>query len=226
MAREPENPVKPFNNPDVVTQSWYVLAKSKEVRRGRALTKELLGRRIALFRGDSGRVYALDARCPHLGANLGQGKVIGDELRCSFHHWTYSGEGTCTGIPYRDTIPPGARTFSYPTEEKYGVIWIFNGPVPSFPLPSFPKEQRLRMIRLSPKTLNCHPHVIIPNALDMNHWNSVHGFPLMDEPIVDIPDKFRVSVRWRLAVSGRLRGLLSLLGDSLGWLSCGREPVE
>src|SRR3546814_20071534 len=56
-----------------------------------------------------------------LGADLSNGTVDGDCLRCPFHHWTYDGSGRCVSTGIGDPPPPGARLFTFPTREKYGV---------------------------------------------------------------------------------------------------------
>lgn len=59
------------------------------------------GLELAVFRDAYGEVHALDAYCPHLGANLAVGgKVKGKCLECPFHAWRFNGEdGRCTHIP-------------------------------------------------------------------------------------------------------------------------------
>lgn len=187
-----------FANPAVHVQSWYVAALSSEVKRGRAFSLPWLGRRLALYRGRDGRVRALDARCAHLGADLGQGQVIGDHLRCAFHHWTYDGTGRCVSVPSRHEIPPFARTFSYPVEERHGAVFVFNGPQPSFPLPSFESGSDLRAIRLPSRRLRCHPHLAVANGLDVEHYRTVHRLDFVRPPIVEEPDPFRVRIRLEL----------------------------
>ena len=51
------------------------------------MSVNVLGQFLAIYRGEDGQVYALDAYCPHLGANLGLGKVCGNSLECPFHAW-------------------------------------------------------------------------------------------------------------------------------------------
>ena len=57
---------------------------------------------LAVFRGEDGVAYVVDAYCPHLGANMSVlGKVIRNCLQCPFHGWTFRGEdGVCVDIPY------------------------------------------------------------------------------------------------------------------------------
>lgn len=45
----------------------------------------------------------LDAYCPHLGANMGEGgRVVDDCLECPFHNWRFRGDGECHTISYTD----------------------------------------------------------------------------------------------------------------------------
>lgn len=192
--------IKPFNNPHVAVQSWYVIALSEEIKRGRAVSRRLLDRRIAIYRGDDGVVHALDARCPHLGANLGLGTVVGNCLRCAFHHWRFAGDGACDAVPYMDSPPHFARTFSYPTEERYGAVWIFNGPKPLFQIPFFSgwNERKLLWSILKPQVMSCHPHVVACNGLDVQHFKTVHELEFAEEPVLDQPDGFCIRLRMQI----------------------------
>lgn len=194
-----------FNNPHATVQSWYVAALSREVRPGKVISRELAGRKLAIYRGDDGKVHVLDARCPHLGADLSKGDVVGNHLRCAFHHWTFGGDGRCGAIPYMDSIPPFARTFSYPTEEKYDAIWFFNGPQTLFPIPSFDSwmDEDMLTVCLKPQTINCHPHVITCNGLDVQHFKTVHELEFAEEPAVEEPDRFRIRLRLKIRLRGR-----------------------
>lgn len=209
-----------FNNPEVAVQSWYVVALSREVRPGRVVSREFVNRRVAVYRTTDGRVFALEGRCAHLGADLGQGTVVGETLRCAFHHWTYAEDGRCVGIPYMERIPSFAKTFAYPTMEKYGAVWIFNGPKPIFPIPNFPGSDKDEMLSfpLRPQMLNCHPHVVTCNGLDVQHFKTVHGLTFAEEPTVETLDTFRIQVKFKIRLSGHSifdRSLRLLAGETL-----------
>lgn len=181
-----------FSSHETHVQSWYVLGRSKELRKGKALLKDFLGRRIAVYRGVSGKVFALEARCAHLGAMLAAGDVVGDCIRCPFHHWKYDGDGRCVEIPYRDSIPARAKNRAYPVEEKYGLIWLFFGEKPLFPIPGFEGEEgRAPYLRPSMR-VKTHPHLILPNSIDINHWSSVHGIRVLDHRPAEAIDPYRL----------------------------------
>ena len=88
-------------NPDF----WYPVAVSGSVRKGKTFAATFAGERIALYRGASGTVYALEDRCAHRQVPLSMGVVEGDALRCCYHAWAYRGNGRISQIPY---LPKGA----------------------------------------------------------------------------------------------------------------------
>lgn len=212
-------PSRAFNHTELVPQSWYVIARAKDVRRGRAVSRELFGRRQVVFRSEAGRVAVLEARCPHLGADLAQGRVEGDCLRCPFHAWSYDASGACVEVPSQDEIPGFAKTFSYPTEERYGLIWVFNGPEPLFELPAFrgwDAERDLAPMHIRPKVLPVHPHVIACNGLDVQHFEAIHDFTFHAPPVLSEPDSYSVRLEMEVKVEPRnpfLRFLRLLAGD-------------
>lgn len=98
---------------------WYKLCDSWELKIGESGYYQLSGVDIAAFRtkGENntqtgrGEVKALDAFCPHLGANLGVGGVVKENcLECPFHGWIFDGNGKCIEIPYAKKVPEVVKT--------------------------------------------------------------------------------------------------------------------
>lgn len=106
---------------------WYVAALDRELIDGRLLGRTLLGENVLLYRGESGKVTALNDRCPHRGALLSQGRLEGDSVRCMYHGIKYDCSGKCVQIPGQDMIPPKLRVRTYPVVEKGHLIWIWMG---------------------------------------------------------------------------------------------------
>ncbi len=75
---------------------FTTIAKVGDVPRGRGRTFTVDERRIALFLvGDT--YYALADACPHMGASLGVGDVIGETVVCDRHLWAYRlADGVCS----------------------------------------------------------------------------------------------------------------------------------
>jgi vanillate O-demethylase monooxygenase subunit len=106
---------------------WYVAAIDHELIDGKLLSRMLLGEHVLLYRGESGKVTALNDRCPHRGALLSRGRLEGDAVRCMYHGIKYDASGKCVQIPGQDMIPPKLRVRSYPVVERSPFIWVWMG---------------------------------------------------------------------------------------------------
>ena len=106
---------------------WYVAALDHELIDGKLLGRMLLGEHVLLYRGESGKVIALNDRCPHRGAKLSRGRLEGDAVRCMYHGIKYDGAGKCVQIPGQDMIPPKLRVRTYPVVERSHFIWVWMG---------------------------------------------------------------------------------------------------
>lgn len=126
--------VPPQNAENGFFQSWYPVALSTEVSPGQVISKALFDGKVAVFRGNNGQASVVSAYCRHLGADLSGGLVVGDHLRCPYHHWAYDQQGKCALIPF-DKPPANAKLFKFPTVEDLGIIWAFNGEEPLFAFP-------------------------------------------------------------------------------------------
>jgi phenylpropionate dioxygenase-like ring-hydroxylating dioxygenase large terminal subunit len=112
--------------------TWYLFGAARELCRG-PVSRDMLGRRLVAFRTASSRLCVMDARCAHLGADLGRGCVSGEVIRCPFHHWEYGLDGERVRVPGDPEMPSGARQAVYPAVERHGFIFFFNGRQPLFP---------------------------------------------------------------------------------------------
>ena len=118
-----------------IERAWHFAATSRELGR-KPLTRRLLGHRIALFRDSRGTPHALGAVCPHRGADLGRGRVHGDQLACPYHGWRFDAEGVCQLVPALGPdgrVPPLARVARYRVHEQQGIVyaWLARDTEPS-----------------------------------------------------------------------------------------------
>ncbi|MCW2973670.1 MAG: ring-hydroxylating dioxygenase, large terminal subunit [Thermoleophilia bacterium] len=172
-----------FANPAVLLESWYVACRAKELKPGAPRSFDLAGRRLVVFRRADGSIHAMNGRCAHLGADLGQGRVTPEgELECAFHHWRFGTDGACTYAKGLDT-PPGRRLTTYPAREHLGLIWVYTGPEPSFDLPVI--DQRLRPLHVPSQHIDCHPHLVLGNVYDIEHFGALHGVTFSEEPTIE-----------------------------------------
>jgi phenylpropionate dioxygenase-like ring-hydroxylating dioxygenase large terminal subunit len=177
-----------FNNAERITEGWYWAMRADQLRRGRARALSFLGREMVVYRGADGRAVALDAYCPHMGAHLAEGKVEGNAIRCLFHYWKYDADGRCIEIPCQAECAFVPRLESWPVAETYGLIWIWAGRSTPSRLPFVPELEHGEVdYKLANRfTKCCHPNVMMINAIDAQHFNSVHRLPvnLQLEPTV------------------------------------------
>lgn len=159
---------------------WYVAEWSKNLK-DRPLRVKMLGQRFVLYRDSGGQAHCLSDVCLHRGGSLAGGWVKGDCVACPYHGWRYDGDGKVTLVPSEgeDYAPPDrARVDSYPTQEAYGMIWVFLGDAPEgerFPLPEFPEygDPAWRML-----TDDWHWKAdaarVVENGIDIAHSSFVH----------------------------------------------------
>ncbi|WP_188112977.1 aromatic ring-hydroxylating oxygenase subunit alpha [Mycobacterium simiae] len=157
---------------------WHPVALSSEVA-GDPVGIVLAGEHWVLSRLD-GVVVAFADSCPHRRARLSAGQIVGDTLRCGYHGWRFSADGTCieipalgdgASIPARSTLPrPAAVT------ERYGFVWLAPrtplAPLPDLAPPS--GEANSGTAFLTPSEVKVNAAFIIENFLDEAHVPFVH----------------------------------------------------
>lgn len=183
--------------------SWYVFCRSSDLARG-PYSRDFLGERLVAYRTSSGKVIVMDARCSHLGSDLGAGRIVADGLRCPFHDWEYGCDGVCRRIPAQDEIPAFARQRCYPAEERHGLVFLFNAPQPLFPLPFFAGVSPEELIRSRPfgTVLDCPWYVSGANAFDLQHFRAAHDRRLVEEPATLQPSPYSYQAIGVFAVEG------------------------
>lgn len=183
--------------------SWYLFCRSKDVG-DKPLSKSFLGKHLVAYRTSRGKLIVMDARCSHLGSDLGAGTVVGDTIKCPFHDWEYAADGRCTRIPAQREIPDFARQTCYPAEERNGLIFIFNDEVPLFPLPFFADclPDELMPSRPFGTVLDCPWYVSGANAFDLQHFRAAHDRRLVSEPVTDQPSPYSFRALGVFAVEG------------------------
>lgn len=170
-----------FNNWNEVAYGWYYALPSKELPIGGVKATQICGQELVLFRGEDGKVAALDAYCPHMGTHLGKGKVVGNSVRCFFHHWQFNGEGSCIKIPCQEDIPSKAKVPFYSVTEKFGCIWVYPDSNPKHALVDFLeiKNHEETIIQFGESyERTCHHHVTMINGIDPQHLKTVHGLDI------------------------------------------------
>ncbi len=157
---------------------WYVLCESKELRT-RPLKRFLMGTPLVLFRDSSGKPGALLDRCPHRNVPLSLGQVVGEQLECAYHGWTFDTEGRCGAVPGLCGEADGAarRVPAYAAMEQDGYVWVYAtaDEVPEnepYRLRTF-GEKGYTTVRRTVE-FEASLHASIENALDVPHTAFLH----------------------------------------------------
>jgi phenylpropionate dioxygenase-like ring-hydroxylating dioxygenase large terminal subunit len=160
---------------------WYAVLLSSELHH-KPLAIQVWYQDIVLFRNRQGRVHALENRCPHRLVKLSSGYVQGNDIVCTYHGWSFDGNGHCTNIPYlheRQKLPP-CRIRSYPVQERQGFIWLFLGDpaqAANHPPLDVPEWDHLNyVVSVAPMNFQAHFSFLIENLMDMYHGHLHRSF--------------------------------------------------
>ncbi len=178
--------------------SWYLLCGSRALS-DRPMAIQMFGRELVAFRTASGQAAVMDARCSHFGANLANGRVVGEAIQCPYHGWRYGPDGRCVGIPSGCAVPDFARQRTLPVEERHGYVFVFNGSQPRFPLPWFDDvpEEGWAASRPFELTAQSPWASVTGHAFDLQHFLFGHDRRLVEEPLIDTPAPYVRRIRYR-----------------------------
>lgn len=216
---------EPFNE---YHMCWYPVMLSSDLGPCQVKSTKFCDGRIAVFRGEDGAVRATTARCKHMGADIGLGDVVGNHVRCPYHHWEYDGSGACVRIPTGDRIPNDTTLLSFPCEEHQGIIWVFLGREPTHPAPYLDDcvgKTLSRSFEIDFKEpLRVEPWALSANTFDFAHFRAVHGFDMTH--ITRISDGHRRG--WEGDIGNQSFMRIELLGiaNVVSYLHKAGEPVK
>ncbi|XP_053329116.1 cholesterol 7-desaturase nvd-like [Spea bombifrons] len=167
--------------PPVYPNGWYHVLGSRELGPQQTRSLTVLGEQIAVFRTQEGKVYVVDAYCPHLGANLAVGgRVVGDCIECPFHGWQFRGEdGKCARIPYAEKVPDFAKIKTWPSCEVNETIFVWyhcDGIEPTWAVPEQQEITSKEWVYRgrTEHFINAHIEEIPENAADIAHLKFLH----------------------------------------------------
>jgi len=159
---------------------WFLFGFSDELSPGHLLARPFMGQEVVIFRTEAGKVCAVDAYCPHLGAHFGYGgRVEGELLRCPFHGFCFDAGGNCVRTGYRTKPPPKARLRIWPLCEQNGLLLVYyhpNAEPPAWEVPVLDADGAWTSIRYQKFILHDHPQETTENSVDIGHFAFVHGY--------------------------------------------------
>ncbi|MBS9374004.1 Rieske 2Fe-2S domain-containing protein [Rhodococcus sp. B50] len=167
-------------------RGWHCLGLSKDFKDGKPHSVHAFGTKLVVWADSNDEIRILDAYCRHMGGDLSQGTVKGDEIACPFHDWRWGGNGRCKNIPYARRVPPIAKTRAWHTLDQDGMLFVWHDPQGN-PPPADVTIPRIEGATSDEWTdwvwyttevdTNCRE--IIDNIVDMAHFFYVHySFPV------------------------------------------------
>lgn len=108
-----------------VKNAWYVACKPEDIT-DKPFGRKICDQRLVFYRGDGGRVAALEDFCPHRGAPLSLGTVKDGKLVCGYHGLEMGCEGKAVAMPGQ-RVQSFQTIRSYPVLERYGFLWVWPG---------------------------------------------------------------------------------------------------
>src|SRR5690349_3679075 len=92
---------------------------------GQMLVGHADGEAVLLARS-ANQVFAVGAHCTHYGAPLVDGLLVGDTVRCPYHHACFSlADGDVRRAPARDPLP------CYRVEQRAGKLYVLGRQAPA-----------------------------------------------------------------------------------------------
>lgn len=157
---------------------WYVAALSVDIK-SQPFARTICDEDIVFFRTGSGRLAALEDRCPHRHTPLSLGTVEGETIRCGYHGLVFDIEGVCMRVPGQDKVPRQATARRYAVDERDGWVWIWMGDpqtadlaaitaLPYFEVAQWAGFQKYFHVRAA-----CQ--LFVDNLLDLSHVPFTHA---------------------------------------------------
>jgi hypothetical protein len=155
---------------------WYAVEYDRAIKKGQLKEITFWKTSIVLYRGWDGKLRALENRCSHRQLKLSLGEVENCNVVCSYHGWTYNGEGKLVAIPHElfDKPMPSCQLRTYPIKIRYGLIWLFPGDfslAERQKIPDIPELETKNPWACVPIdfTWRAHHSMIIDNVSDFTH---------------------------------------------------------
>jgi phenylpropionate dioxygenase-like ring-hydroxylating dioxygenase large terminal subunit len=154
---------------------WHPVLCSRALR-DKPVGVRLHDQEIVLFRGEEGKIGALEDRCPHRRMRLSLGKVVDRRLQCLYHGWTYNcaGHGESPGTPKLTT-----NALAYEAVDRHGAVWLRQAnsqrDFPAFDVEGYYHVCTLHHVARAPLEL------VVDNFCEIEHTPTTHavfGYPL------------------------------------------------
>lgn len=195
--------------PPPYPEGWYVVGRAKDLSTKPARAR-VAGNDVLLFRNEAGSACAIDAYCPHMGANLADGAMRDGCIECPFHKWRLDGHGRVVHIPNGHGPEPLHRTRSWAVVDHHGWLCLYHRHGPLAPGPAAePPYRPERVWAIDAGELRhrgdydagaIHMHLLefVENSVDFQHFDPIHGQLRVPWTNIPVPGmRIEHEARWR-----------------------------
>ena len=162
---------------------WLPALLSRELPEpdGAPIRVRLLGEDFIAFRDSSGQVGVVEPRCSHRGASLFFARNEKCGLRCVYHGWKFTTDGSCVDVPtVREPAAAQLRSKAgiraLQVREWGDLVWVYMGPgdapaLPQFEFAALPASHRF----VTKKLQQCNWAQACEGGLDTAHFSYLHA---------------------------------------------------
>lgn len=105
--------------------SWVSVGGSSDVEPGQIVSIDRGDLELVMWRGSTGRICVMDARCPHQWSYLGvEGVIDGDEIVCTAHFWRFDCDGRGAKLNLLGRRDEKADVAVFSSREQNGLIEV------------------------------------------------------------------------------------------------------
>lgn len=160
---------------------WYPVAKSVEIKKTAPYGAVVLGKKLVLWRDDSGAIKCIDDFCPHRGAPLSYGEIHDGNIGCRYHGVIVDGEGVVQRVPAMPQCALEGRKAldSFTVTEHSDCVFVY---IPSVEQPEPPELVMPAELRseawtgfLCTSVWDCNYRYALDNLADPMHGCYLHS---------------------------------------------------
>lgn len=156
---------------------WHPIFHSAELPTGRAKPVKIMNVDYSLYRGEDGKPYLTEFRCPHRGLQLSAGWVEGNSIRCFYHGWKFDETGACTEQPAEpQPFCNKVKIKTYPCQDYLGFVFAYLGEEKEAPpMPRYSDFENVEgILETDSYFRGCNYFNNLENGADLTHSGFAH----------------------------------------------------
>jgi phenylpropionate dioxygenase-like ring-hydroxylating dioxygenase large terminal subunit len=160
-----------------IPNGWYTIASSEDIAEKAILPFTLANIHFVAYRTESGAVHIIEDRCPHVGGSFSTGNVIGENIRCPIHGFTFDTAGTCVATGFNG-VSSKSCVHQWPTLEINGLVMVFyhaQGLAPTWQPEQVDWQDWSTQIMLTAE-IPASVQLVTEGIADKGHLSTVHGY--------------------------------------------------